>query len=130
MRCPDYILNRKTLYDVNWTKIQRLLRNPVSPVFADVPVTKDPSHIDRQLHYWSRRAVSFDPWYALVEKYREVSLTRVTDRLPAVSSLAATTECRAVTAATYIAGLWLEDLSYGLNWSIHKLHYEEPLHMQ
>jgi hypothetical protein len=34
-----------------------------------------------------------------------------------MSSLAALTKHKAVMPATYIAGLWLEDLSYGLSWS-------------
>jgi hypothetical protein len=50
----------------------------------------------------------------IVEHYSNLQLTRWTDRLPALSGLAALV--RAKTQDTYLAGLWLSDLANGLLW--------------
>ncbi|OCL09971.1 HET-domain-containing protein [Glonium stellatum] len=57
-----------------------------------------------------------DLWYGIIEEYSTRSLTKATDRLPAVSGLAAEINKR-LEDDQYIAGLWREDLKRGLLWS-------------
>ena len=55
-------------------------------------------------------------WYGIVEEYSTRSLTKATDRLPALSGLAAEIN-KKLEGDQYIAGLWREDLERGLLWS-------------
>jgi hypothetical protein len=62
----------------------------------------------------------YDWWRnVIVEHYSELELTRWTDRLPALSGLAALV--RAKTQDTYLAGIWLSDLANGLLWESSQL---------
>lgn len=56
----------------------------------------------------------FSTWYNLMSSYSQRSLTYETDRLPAISSLAAS--FAELTGDKYIAGLWKNDLPHGLLW--------------
>lgn len=58
----------------------------------------------------------YDRWYGIVEEYSTRSLTKATDRLPALSGLAAEIN-KKLEDDQYIAGLWREDLERGLLWS-------------
>ncbi|KAK3392950.1 heterokaryon incompatibility protein-domain-containing protein [Podospora didyma] len=64
--------------------------------------------------YEEKRGANWVDWYAMIENYTSRSITKHTDRLPALSGLA-----QAVTAATrdvYIAGMWKAGLLEGLLW--------------
>lgn len=127
-RCPVRLLNPKISDGDTWKKIRRL-QSTALPLDSDVAYASNvraSGHVKHwRIENWGFRAISFDPWYALVVEYSKTTLTRPADRLPAVSSLAALTKHKAVMAATYIAGLWLEDLSYGLSWSSLNSTWEE-----
>lgn len=59
-------------------------------------------------------------WYQVVEDYAHLGLTYETDRLPALSSIASIIQQRLLKQgwrANYVAGLWDNDLPYGLLWS-------------
>ena len=55
----------------------------------------------------------YDLWYGIVKEYSTRSLTKATDRLPALSGLAAKIN-KKLEDDQYIAGLWREDLERGL----------------
>jgi hypothetical protein len=55
-----------------------------------------------------------DSWYGLVEAYTERELSYGDDKLPALSGLASAYEYRH--KGTYVAGLWSQDLVFGLLW--------------
>lgn len=61
------------------------------------------------------RKKPFDTWNHVIEHYIKMDLTKESDRLPAVSGLAAA--IGDVTGDEYIAGIWLRDLDTGLLWS-------------
>ncbi|KAI0193258.1 heterokaryon incompatibility protein-domain-containing protein [Xylaria flabelliformis] len=58
----------------------------------------------------------YDAWYSVIEEYSTKDLTYVTDQLRALSGLADL--FRRVHHATYVAGLWREDLQLGLTWYV------------
>ncbi|KAK3342020.1 heterokaryon incompatibility protein-domain-containing protein [Lasiosphaeria hispida] len=57
---------------------------------------------------------SHESWRDLVSHYATLELTKGTDKLPALSGLAS--EVHQATGDQYLAGLWLEDLPWGLIW--------------
>ena len=57
---------------------------------------------------------AFALWYRLVKQYTKRSLTRSSDKLPAISGLA--TMIGAQTQSSYFTGIWEQDL-HGLAWS-------------
>jgi hypothetical protein len=59
-------------------------------------------------HAWRRNVI--------VEQYSALNLTKQTDKLPALSGLAALV--REKTQDGYLAGLWLSDLANGLLWEL------------
>ena len=59
------------------------------------------------------RDEAYDVWMRLVRQYSQRSLTYSSDRLPAISSLAALMATK--TESPYIAGIWSNDL-HGLAW--------------
>lgn len=63
-------------------------------------------------------------WVRLVVGYARCSLTRPTDRLPALSGLA--TKFAEVIKADYMAGMWAEDLLYQLLWKRDKTWPRAP----
>ncbi|KAM7204824.1 Heterokaryon incompatibility protein (HET) domain containing protein [Rhypophila sp. PSN 637] len=56
--------------------------------------------------------VSWNHW---VREYSTRSLTKATDKLPALAGIAA--QFSTLNRTTYVAGLWREDLHVGLTWS-------------
>ncbi|KAI0555111.1 heterokaryon incompatibility protein-domain-containing protein [Xylaria curta] len=58
----------------------------------------------------------YDAWYSVIEEYSTKDLSYVTDHLRALSGLADL--FRRVHHATYVAGLWREDLQLGLAWYV------------
>ncbi|KAF4948633.1 hypothetical protein FGADI_9537 [Fusarium gaditjirri] len=52
-------------------------------------------------------------WTILVTTYSSLGLTKITDRLPALSGLASS-----VQASKYLAGIWSQDLPRGLTWYV------------
>lgn len=76
----------------------------------------------------SRRSEKFTPsanyghrylgWYQLIEKYSACQITKMTDRLPAVSGLAA--EIASITHDRYYAGIWKNEVIRGLSWQVVK----------
>lgn len=84
----------------------------VPDTIAEAP--RDPQH----------RSSYFDMWYALLEEYSDMELTFVMDNLKALSGLAAL--FHEASRATYVAGLWKEDLQFGLAWYV-GLNDERPV---
>ncbi|KAH7324606.1 heterokaryon incompatibility protein-domain-containing protein [Stachybotrys elegans] len=65
--------------------------------------------------FWSRRSfLGF--WKTLVETYSRLALTKITDRLPALSGLASAFQ--AAPTSQYLAGIWHDDLPRGLIWFV------------
>ncbi|KPM46106.1 hypothetical protein AK830_g423 [Neonectria ditissima] len=64
----------------------------------------------------SRHASHFNIWYTMLEEYGDRELTFVADNIPALSGIAAM--FRQAYGTTYLAGLWKEDLSFGLAWYV------------
>jgi hypothetical protein len=62
----------------------------------------------------SRHSSQHQLWYKILEDYSGRSLTRPSDRLPALSGLARLFENRI--GATYVAGLWRDAIVEGLSW--------------
>ncbi|TGJ80954.1 hypothetical protein E0Z10_g7822 [Xylaria hypoxylon] len=58
----------------------------------------------------------YDAWYSVMEEYSIKSLSFATDQLPALSGLADLFQ--RAHHATYVAGLWREDLQLGLAWYV------------
>ncbi|KAI2603624.1 HET-domain-containing protein [Hypoxylon sp. NC1633] len=65
--------------------------------------------------------LEWDAWYQLLEEYTTRQFTVSTDKLPALAG-AATLFRSTRPAATYVAGLWKEDISRGLLWCAHYDH--------
>jgi hypothetical protein len=59
---------------------------------------------------------AFRGWYKLVEEYSERVVSVPSDKLPAISGLAAIYQHRLGGNSAYIAGLWADDLPTGLAW--------------
>lgn len=53
-------------------------------------------------------------FYLCISEYTKRKLTRRSDKLPALSGLASA--CQSPELGAYLAGLWENDLVYGLNW--------------
>jgi hypothetical protein len=62
------------------------------------------------------RSKIFNSWFAVVEEYSRLRITRESDRLPALTGVATVfqkkLECR------YLAGLWENDIARGLLWDV------------
>ncbi|KAI0450907.1 heterokaryon incompatibility protein-domain-containing protein [Xylaria acuta] len=58
----------------------------------------------------------YDAWYSVTEEYSTKNFTYTKDQLPALSGLADLFQ--RVYHATYVAGLWREDLQLGLAWYV------------
>ncbi|KAH7242735.1 heterokaryon incompatibility protein-domain-containing protein [Fusarium tricinctum] len=58
--------------------------------------------------------VAFRFWLKTVENYSQRSLTRISDKLPAISGVADIIQ--RITGSDYLAGLWLNDIYLGLLW--------------
>lgn len=67
----------------------------------------------------------FRSWTNIVEMFTRRELTRITDRLPALSGIAARVERHA--GDEYFCGLWFHDLSFQLLWYSDKTSPSEPI---
>ncbi|KAI1774346.1 HET-domain-containing protein [Hypoxylon cercidicola] len=65
--------------------------------------------------------LDFKAWYQLLEEYGTRNFTVSTDKLPALAGAAALFRSTKP-AATYVAGLWKEDIARGLLWCAHYDH--------
>lgn len=65
---------------------------------------------------WWDVEISRDYWWTIVEEYSRRSLTHRRDRLPALAGL--TEFFRIRTGDSPLAGLWQEDLLFGLMWQV------------
>lgn len=61
-------------------------------------------------------AERFYEWHSLVEEYMERTLTKGTDKLPAISGLAKVFQQSLVPQPEYIAGLWAQNLVTDMIW--------------
>ncbi|PHH91758.1 hypothetical protein CDD83_10402 [Cordyceps sp. RAO-2017] len=100
--------------DGDGSVLQRLRLCLIHPPTAIVEAVREPY----------RRPGPFDFWYAMVEKYSDKALTNPEDNLNALSGLAA--RFHEAQNATYVAGLWREDLEIGLAWYV-GLNDERPV---
>ncbi|KAH8671719.1 heterokaryon incompatibility protein-domain-containing protein [Xylariales sp. PMI_506] len=63
----------------------------------------------------------WDDWFLLLEEYTTRKLTMPSDKLPALAGAASLFLSRRP-GATYLAGLWGEDLARGLQWGAYYTH--------
>ncbi|OTB18675.1 hypothetical protein K445DRAFT_19277 [Daldinia sp. EC12] len=79
--------------------------------------------IRKQIGVAASQGVELDwkAWYQLLEEYTTRRFTIFTDKLPAVVGAAALFKSTKPNA-TYIAGLWREDIGRGLLWCAHYYH--------
>lgn len=61
----------------------------------------------------------YDQWYHVIGKYGTLSLTKQSDKLPAIAGIAR--QVQIATGDTYLAGLWKSDIERGLQWSYQPL---------
>lgn len=57
----------------------------------------------------------YDQWYHVIGKYGTLSLTKQSDKLPAIAGIAR--QVQTITGDIYLAGLWKSDIERGLQWS-------------
>jgi Heterokaryon incompatibility protein (HET) len=62
-------------------------------------------------------ATVFWDWQTMIKHYTKRRLTRQSDRLPAISGIAASVQ--KVTSSRYLAGLWEDNLVSDLQWKLH-----------
>lgn len=60
--------------------------------------------------------LSYEIWYKIVQRYSMRNLTRGDDKLPALSGVAH--EIAPLLKDQYLAGLWKDNLGYGLSWEL------------
>lgn len=58
----------------------------------------------------------FDYWSILVITYSQMEMTKISDKLPALSGLAS--DFQQMTKARYLAGIWHEDMPNALAWRV------------
>ncbi|KAH6895915.1 heterokaryon incompatibility protein-domain-containing protein [Thelonectria olida] len=80
-----------------------------SSLYGSTPRIEGPRNPQRQ-------SSRFDLWYRMLEEYSDKKLSFVSDNLKAVSGLAAL--FHETHGATFAAGLWKEDLQFGLAWYV------------
>lgn len=86
------------------------------PIFLRFKRFKD--HVPISLEYpLMSHSHTFRLWYDLVEDYTQRRFTKISDRLVAISGLAKIYG-EMIRNATYVAGLWKEDLIRGLLWHV------------
>ncbi|KAH8202382.1 hypothetical protein TruAng_003455 [Truncatella angustata] len=71
----------------------------------------------------TRSEYAWRDWYLLLEEYTMRHLTVASDKLPALAGAASMFQSR-IPGATYLGGLWKEDLARGLLWGAHYNHVE------
>jgi hypothetical protein len=77
-------------------------------------------HGNLPLDHIGTKGTFYDYWRAIVKEFSRRELTQVTDRLPAMSGLAA--EFARTTSDTYCAGLWRSELVFSLAWTTGDLY--------
>lgn len=60
------------------------------------------------------RDIIYDLWYHVIGIYGCLSLTKITDKLPAIAGIARQVQLR--TGDVYLSGLWKSDIERGLQW--------------
>jgi Heterokaryon incompatibility protein (HET) len=88
---------------------------------------RDPDFLYKKRTEWYQNE-NWERWYQVVESYTRRQLTQVEDKLPAISALAdfMYRKCTRETLlglrqkhdASYLAGLWKEDLHCGIHWVV------------
>ena len=73
-----------------------------------------------RLGYQAEAPFSFAKWRELIEEYTTRTLTRTTDRLPALSGLAKIFQSHL--HASYMAGIWSMDIARNLMWYTHRMY--------
>lgn len=68
------------------------------------------SRVEAKNRSWS----AVDEWLNIVERYSSCYLTKESDKLPAIAGIASNFQKR--TGYSYFAGIWSEDIHYGLLW--------------
>lgn len=63
-------------------------------------------------------------WIRVVNEYSSRNLSKLEDKLPALSGLAS--DFHEITGFTYLAGIWKEDIHQGLTWAIDKPQHQLP----
>jgi hypothetical protein len=125
---PEYVLNTRA-----WVLQERVLSSRILH-FAEYEIAWECNSCCRcECQIFSRKSTAksslsifedpdlsidtkLDAWYELVKTYSTLKLTRESDKLPALAGLAS--KVAKSLHMTYCAGLWKEDLPYGLLWVI------------
>jgi hypothetical protein len=97
----------------------------------DVELLADPAIYSYSLRTLTAVECARGAWLQLVQHYTKLGITKIEDRLPALSGLAKMIQMR--TEDTYVAGLWKSSLVEGLTWAlsgkdfrIEELHKKRP----
>ncbi len=97
----------------------------------DVELLADPIFYTYSLRNLTAAECARSAWLELVQHYTKLGITKVQDRLPALSGLAKMIQTQ--TNDTYVAGLWKSYLVEGLAWVLsgkdfkaEELHSERP----
>ncbi|GKZ16707.1 hypothetical protein AbraIFM66951_000056 [Aspergillus brasiliensis] len=134
----EELLSKRLLYyakeEISWKCHTVAVREPEeepSTEFQKNPGSQSvPLHVPDEESTTDSTAGPYMTWYQLLEDYASRDLTYDKDRLPAIGALAEFFHAKL--KGQYCAGLWREDLLFGLLWSFHngELYagpYKEPL---
>lgn len=95
----------------------------------DVELQTDPVSYTYSLSTLGAANCARSAWLQLVQHYTKLHITKIEDRLPALSGLAKMIQQE--TKDTYLAGLWKSSLVEGLAWSLSGKGFKpEELHIQ
>jgi hypothetical protein len=128
VRYPQYEISKKVLMSRGWI-LQELLLSPRVlhytstqlvfdcniETFAEGGHSNDTPFGSRKRLLHHKADSEHARWYSIVEVYSRCDLTRESDKLHALAGLAR--RMYELTGDTYIAGLWKNDLKYGLLWT-------------
>jgi hypothetical protein len=93
----------------------------------DVELLADPISYTYSLRNLTAVECARSAWLELVQHYTKLGITKVQDRLPALSGLAKMIQTQ--TNDTYVAGLWKSNLVEGLAWALSGKDFKaEELH--
>lgn len=82
----------------------------------DVELLRDPVSYSYSLRNLTSTESARSPWLQLIQNYTKLGITKIEDRLPALSGLAKMIQSK--TADTYVTGLWRSSMVEGLAWSL------------
>jgi hypothetical protein len=95
----------------------------------DVELLADPVSYAYSLRNLTSAECAQSAWFQLVQHYTQLGITKVEDRLPALSGLAKMIQAK--TEDTYVAGLWKSSLVEGLAWALSGKDFKfEELHQK